>query len=439
MGNHHATGHFFNFCGCTDAFGFEGSAKAVINMYDIKPWNARSLIRDRLNKQGDFARKSPLRKVPVKEGLKYFRDKVGGSWIRPAAELQREHFVEMIIMLLGHLDIPHNPREREDLYNVFDSMDFDGNGTLSTGEWAAGLSVYFKGSMAEAVRAVFDCLDANGDGAISKSELQVYLSPFVKAMSPPEAAALRPLLEKKAVDDIYYDMDMDHAADISSDEMLSWSQRGNNIVDRLADIIDQEVYQIWLSESKKRATNMRRSSERPGSPSGAYDGSYGSYHSQDGTYMQGPNGNSPSRGPNGPNGPNGESPMSHSEYGPPPSYSNTSPKGQDRSNGWFGYFNGTAGASPASRSPASAPPAPSAPANFHDPFAMPRNAVPPPPPPPAPGRAAPMAAAGFQPSPQATFQQATFPPSQAYHASPYHTPYGVPSPCRSSPQYTGAY
>ena len=28
--------------------------------------------------------------------------------------------------------------------------------------------------------------------------LQVYLSPFVKAMSPPEAAALRPLLEKKA-------------------------------------------------------------------------------------------------------------------------------------------------------------------------------------------------------------------------------------------------
>ena len=26
----------------------------------------------------------------------------------------------------GHLDIPHNPREREGLYEVFDSMDFDG-------------------------------------------------------------------------------------------------------------------------------------------------------------------------------------------------------------------------------------------------------------------------------------------------------------------------
>ena len=123
------------------------------------------------------------------------------------------------------------------------------------------------------------------------ADWQVYLSPFVKAMSPPEAAALRPLLEKKAssfctssqyiwhencegwlpvfkqaVDDIYYDMDMDHTADISSDEMLSWSKRGNNIVDRLADIIDQEVYQIWLTESKKKVTNMRRSYDSPGSP-----------------------------------------------------------------------------------------------------------------------------------------------------------------------------
>ena len=420
MGNHHATGHAFNFCGCTDVFGFEGSAKAVIHMYDIQPWNARSLIRDRLNKQGDLARTSPLRKVPVKDGLSYFRQKVTSSWVRPSSEVQKDEFVETIIMLLGHLDIPHNPREREGLYEVFDSMDFDGNGTLSTGEWAAGLSVYMKGSMEEAVRAVFNCLDANGDGAISKSELQVYLSPFVKAMSPPEAAALRPLLEKKAVDDIYYDMDMDHTADISSDEMLSWSKRGNNIVDRLADIIDQEVYQIWLTESKKKVTNMRRSYDSPGSPHS------GVYNPQDGDMpgsMRSMNGTQSSAG-------HGGSPMSHSEYGPPPH--STSPQGQK--NGWFGgYFNGNQ-PSPASRSPMSSPPPASAPVNvhdpFHDPFAIPRQgAVPPPPPPPAPGRAVPVGVAGVHPQP------AGFPPPQAYHTSHY----GFPSPCRSSPQYTGAY
>ena len=236
------------------------------------------------------------------------------------------------------------------------------------------------------------------------ADWQVYLSPFVKAMSPPEAAALRPLLEKKAssfctssqyiwhencegwlpvfkqaVDDIYYDMDMDHTADISSDEMLSWSKRGNNIVDRLADIIDQEVYQIWLTESKKKVTNMRRSYDSPGSPHS------GVYNPQDGDMpgsMRSMNGTQSSAG-------HGGSPMSHSEYGPPPH--STSPQGQN--NGWFGgYFNGNQ-PSPASRtdiswwvgcvrfgllhctlrmlslrSPMSSPPPASAPVNVHDPF-----------------------------------------------------------------------
>ena len=36
----------------------------------------------------------------------------------------------------GHLDIPHNPREREGLYEVFDSMDFDG-------KLSRGLCVFF--------------------------------------------------------------------------------------------------------------------------------------------------------------------------------------------------------------------------------------------------------------------------------------------------------
>ncbi|OLP99453.1 hypothetical protein AK812_SmicGene17980 [Symbiodinium microadriaticum] len=79
MGNHHSTGHFFNLCGCTDVIGFEGSAKAVINMYEIKPWNARSLIRDNLNKQADLARKSPLRKVPIMDGLEYFQRQIKSS------------------------------------------------------------------------------------------------------------------------------------------------------------------------------------------------------------------------------------------------------------------------------------------------------------------------------------------------------------------------
>ncbi|CAJ1458730.1 unnamed protein product [Effrenium voratum] len=370
------------------------------------PWNARSLIRERLNKQGELARRSPLRKVPVREGLDFFRDRVNAQWFNHGFELQKDKFVEILVMLLGHKDVPHNPREREDLYQIFDSMDFDGNGTLSTGEWASGLSVYFKGSTEEAVRAVFDCLDTNGNGAISKSELQAYIGPFIKAMSPSEAAALRPLLEKKAVDDIYYDMDMDHRADISPNEMLAWSNRGNNIVDKLADIIDQEVYQIWLTESKKAATAAKYS--------GYHSPRAGARNPQDPDALNSPSPNQSYYG----------SPTStmHSEYGPPPSSASPSPSPTGPS-GWFGgYFDGSGARSPESpASPSSMPPAPSAPATQHDPFAHPRQrAVPPPPPPPAPGRAAP--AGGFAP------------PQSALSSSPYYT-----GPCQSSPQYRGGY
>ena len=29
------------------------------------------------------------------------------------------------LMSSGHLDIPHNPKERQEMYEVFDSTDFD--------------------------------------------------------------------------------------------------------------------------------------------------------------------------------------------------------------------------------------------------------------------------------------------------------------------------
>ncbi|CAE7628247.1 GUCA1A [Symbiodinium sp. CCMP2456] len=431
MGNHHSTGHFFNLCGCTDVIGFEGSAKAVINMYEIKPWNARSLIRDNLNKQADLARKSPLRKVPIMDGLEYFQRQIKSSMFG-SRELTKDRFVDIAVMLLGQQNIPHNPREREDLYQIFDSMDFDRNGTLSTGEWAAGLSVFFKGSMEEAVRAVFRCLDANENGAISKSELQVYLSPFVKAMSPPEAAALRPILEKKAVDDIYYDMDMDHQADISSDEMLAWSRRGNNIVDRLADIIDQEVYQLWLAESKRKNQNRRYSetgSASPGASPGSSPGS-GRYEAMQDYHDAGYDSQRASM-----------SSMGHSPaqqgYGQPPQHSEYGPGPCQQPGAGAGYSNNFQ-PSYSSAPPAysSQPPAysqyggsmandPRSAAHLHDPFAQPRaGAMPPPPPPPAPGRGAPPGypGGGFgAPTPQAY---------SSYSAAP------CPS---SSPQYRGRY
>jgi len=103
------------------------------------------------------------------------------------------------------------------------------------------------------VHAVFSVLDPDNGQSISKQKLQDYLRPFVMAMSPPAAEALRPILLRKAVDDIYREMNLDRESDVSSEEFLAWTSKGNSIIDRLADLIDKEVYQIWLSAQSGQA------------------------------------------------------------------------------------------------------------------------------------------------------------------------------------------
>jgi Ca2+-binding EF-hand superfamily protein len=253
MGNHAMTGNAMNFCGCTDSIGFEKSASTLISLHGIEPWNARELINDNLRRQGELARRSPLRQVHVEDGLNYIGQKIS-SWLPGSKGLTRENFVKSCLELLRTRNVlPFaGPGDRQELLDIFTSMDFDRNGSLSLGEWAGGLSVFFKGTFEESMHAVFQTLDSNKNGSLSKTELQEYLKPFVKAMSPNQADSLRPLLLKKATDDIYKDMDFDHNNAISSNELLEWSRRGNSIVDKLADIIDKEVYRIWLKQQQQQ-------------------------------------------------------------------------------------------------------------------------------------------------------------------------------------------
>eukprot|EP00439_Symbiodinium_sp_Y106_P051594 s361_g6.t2 len=175
-----------------------------------------------------------------------------------------------------------------------------------------------------------------------------------------------------------------------------WSRRGNNIVDRLADIIDQEVYQLWLAESKRKNQNRRYSETGSASPGASPGSSPGSgryeamqdyhdagYDSQRGS-MTSSMGHSPAQQGYGP-------PPQHSEYGPGPY--------QQAGAGYSNNFQSSYSSAPPAYS--SQPPAysqyggsmandPRSTAHLHDPFAQPRaGAMPPPPPPPAPGRGAP--------------------------------------------------
>jgi len=247
-----AMGHTMNTCGCTNALGFHTTAGLVMQIHDIEPWNAKDLVRARLKLQEELAKRTPLRSVPVQVGMQFMCDRFVGTF---QTEVSKDQFVQACMDLLKYKGITHTRKDLEELYDIFNSMDFDQSGALSLGEWAAGLSFFFRGDWSQRVHAVFNVLDRDNNRAINKKELQDYLKHFVMSMSPPTAEALRPILLKKAVDDIYTEMNLDHANDISSDEFLAWTSRGNNVVDRLADIIDKEVYQIWLAERERQAAS----------------------------------------------------------------------------------------------------------------------------------------------------------------------------------------
>lgn len=225
--------------------GFEKSAQTLIDLHGIQPWSARALVRENLRRQVELADNSPLRSIHVEQGLEYMGEKISrNTWFR--SQLNRQQFVKTALDLMHSRRINHTDRDRQLLHEIFDSMDFDKNGTLDLGEWAGGLSVFFQGTQEECIHAVFNALDTNKNKTLSKSELQEYLKPFVKAMSPAEADSLRPLLVKKATDEIFNEMDFNHDKKITSDELLDWSRRGNTIIEKMADIIDKEVYRIWL-------------------------------------------------------------------------------------------------------------------------------------------------------------------------------------------------
>lgn len=278
MGNHALTGHALNTCGCTDAAGFENTASALINLHGIQPWSARALVRMNLKQQGELAERSPLRNIHVEQGLAYMSAKVQ-TWYQ--SSMTRTQFVSAAAQLLQSERVQFSDRDMAELHDVFLSMDFDQKGSLDLGEWAGGLSVFFRGTQEECVHAVFNALDRDKSRTLTKSELQEYLKPFVKAMSPPEADSLRPLLVKKATDEIYKDMDFNRNNEISSEEMLMWSRRGNSIIETLADIIDKEVHRIWLKSQQANANTRGM----------AYDDRGGAYgqgaYAQQGAYGQG--------------------------------------------------------------------------------------------------------------------------------------------------------
>lgn len=299
---HGISGHIASQCGLDHLCGFEQSSRAIINLHHIPPWQAFEMVKDARKAQEALKIRSPLRRVNVYDGLNYFKDYVSGHCVIHHS-LTKDRFHRLAVQLLEHGPpsqpgtIPHTQKDRSDLLDIYDSIDYDRNGTLSIGEWAGGLAVYFEGRPEDRVRATFELLDQNGDAELSQYELKQYVRPFIKAMTPYEAEALRPLLENHATESLYQEMDKNNDSQITADEMVDWSASGNEIVDWLSHKIDEKVFQIWLEQENRNAARQGRQYKaptygqgRPGQNSagqnnaGGYGG--GGYGAGGGDYMQ---------------------------------------------------------------------------------------------------------------------------------------------------------
>eukprot|EP00746_Dinoflagellata_sp_MGD_P148975 gnl/MRDRNA2_/MRDRNA2_81093_c0_seq1.p1 gnl/MRDRNA2_/MRDRNA2_81093_c0~~gnl/MRDRNA2_/MRDRNA2_81093_c0_seq1.p1 ORF type:complete len:364 (-),score=78.01 gnl/MRDRNA2_/MRDRNA2_81093_c0_seq1:192-1220(-) len=222
-------------------FEFEKSIETELCAADIEPWSANSLIQERLHKQAQLARVSPLRFVPVVDGLHHFKNATG-----KLDGMRRHSFVKGLRNLLKTDKV-----ELED--EILEAMDYDGSEALSIGEWAVGLTFLFKGTPEEKAKAIFELLDQDQDGFLSKEEIKEFVTPYVKAMIPPQALPLRPHLLEHCGEEVRRSMMCKGPRKVSQEMFIQWLCK-NDVVDFLAKIIDKEAYTMFLNSNYTAST-----------------------------------------------------------------------------------------------------------------------------------------------------------------------------------------
>jgi len=160
--------------------------------------------------------------------------------------------------LMNLLDAKGIYYQVEFLSSVFESMASEEWDTLSVGEWARGLTLFFEGTQEEKEHALFQLLDEDGDGSWCKEDLKEYLKPLVKAMIPPQfLKPLFPHLLQFCADQVLSEVVGTDSFVLNSDGKLSEQEftewiSANGVIDSIAQIIDTVVYESFLENKKLR-------------------------------------------------------------------------------------------------------------------------------------------------------------------------------------------
>jgi len=228
---------------------------------DIEPWAATTLVREKLEKEAVLKGSSPLlrhlQNVPVADGLKLFKSKLGSI-----GRLDEDAFVKIVSESYAQALVSLEMKERiaeiitSDAVYVFGFMDSHATKQLSIGEWAGAMADFFEGTQEEKARALFDLLDEHSKGWLSNEELQQYLIAPVKAMTPSEASPLVPLLLRLCADQIMESASCTDKSKICCQDFDHWQSKNNDVkglIDFLAKFVEEEVYKGYLHWAEARS------------------------------------------------------------------------------------------------------------------------------------------------------------------------------------------
>nr|XP_027235853.1 Kv channel-interacting protein 1-like [Penaeus vannamei] len=116
---------------------------------------------------------------------------------------------------------------------VFGTMDQDGSGTITFGDFIMGLSVLLKGTLQERVNWIFNLYDINNDGYITREELIDIVTSIYDLMGDQANPCVDDSTAVDHVDKVFQKLDLNKDGVVTMDEFMEYCSKNENVIQSL--------------------------------------------------------------------------------------------------------------------------------------------------------------------------------------------------------------
>ncbi|XP_066957671.1 calsenilin-like isoform X2 [Macrobrachium rosenbergii] len=116
---------------------------------------------------------------------------------------------------------------------VFGTLDQDGSGTITFGDFIMGLSVLLKGTLQERVNWIFNLYDINNDGYITKEELIDIVTSIYDLMGDQANPGIDDNTAVHHVDKIFQKLDLNNDGVVTMDEFMEYCSKNESVIHSL--------------------------------------------------------------------------------------------------------------------------------------------------------------------------------------------------------------